>query len=170
MTEEKSFIEELLKEAEEKELQLTKSLVDLLLIEITKLNDQIKSIRSEAEEETNIINNWAERKVSKLIDKITFYEARLERFIRDQEVKTIELPNGILKLRKSPDKVEITDAQLFFNNAPSDLLRVIPENVKPDLNKIKTFIKLKGTIPPGVKYEEGKEQFTYKLTNKGEQQ
>lgn len=170
MTEEKSFIEELLKEAEEKELQMTKSLIDLLLIEIAKLNEQIKSIQSEAEEEINIINQWAQRKVSKLVDKISFFEARLERFIREQGVKTIELPNGTLKIRKSPDKVEIADTQLFMSNATPDLLRVIPETVKPDLNKIKTFIKLKGTIPPGVKYEEGKEQFTYKLTNKGEQQ
>ncbi|MFN3873985.1 MAG: host-nuclease inhibitor Gam family protein [Ignavibacterium sp.] len=170
MTEEQSFIEELLKEAEEKELQMTKSLVDLLLIEIGKLNEQIKSIQSEAEEEINIINQWAQRKVSKLIDKISFFEARLERFIRDQEVKTIELPNGTLKVRKSPDKVEIADTQLFMNNATPELLRVIPESVKPDLNKIKSFIRLKGTVPPGVKYEEGKEQFTYKLTNKGEQQ
>lgn len=170
MTEEQSFIEELLKEAEEKELQMTKSLIDLLLIEIGKLNEQIKSIHSEAEEEINIINQWAQRKVSKLIDKISFFETRLERFIREQGVKTIELPNGTLKIRKSPDKVEIADTQLFMSNATPDLLRVIPEIVKPDLNKIKSFIRLKGTIPPGVKYEEGKEQFTYKITNKGDQQ
>lgn len=170
MTEEQSFIEELLKEAEEKELQMTKSLVDLLLIEIGKLNEQIKSVQSEAEEEINIINQWAQRKVSKLIDRISFFEARLERFIREQGVKTIELPNGILKIRKSPDKVEIADTQLFMSNASPELLRVIPESVKPDLNKIKSFIRLKGTVPPGVKYEEGKEQFTYKLTNKGDQQ
>ncbi|MCX8106746.1 MAG: host-nuclease inhibitor Gam family protein [Ignavibacterium album] len=170
MTEEQSFIEELLKEAEEKELQMTKSLVDLLLIEIGKLNEQIKSVQSEAEEEINIINQWAQRKVSKLIDRISFFEARLERFIREQGVKTIELPNGTLKIRKSPDKVEIADTQLFMNNATPELLRVIPESVKPDLIKIKSFIRLKGTIPPGVKYEEGKEKFTYKLTNKGDQQ
>lgn len=170
MTEEQSFIEELLKEAEEKELQMTKSLVDLLLIEISKLNEQIKSIQSEAEEEIGVINQWAQRKVGKLIEKISFYEIRLERFIREQGVKTIELPNGTIKIRKSPDKVEITDPQIFISNAAPELLRIIPETVKPDINKIKSFIKLKGIIPPGVKYEEGREQFTYKLTNKGEQQ
>lgn len=170
MTEEQSFIEELLKEAEEKELQMTKSLVDLLLIEISKLNDQIKSIQSEAEAEINIIQQWAERKISKLIDKISFYEVRLERFIREQGVKTIELPNGTLKIRKSQDKIEITDAQLFMSNAIPELLRIIPETVKPDINKIKAYVKQKGIIPPGIKYEEGKDQFTYKLTNKGEQQ
>lgn len=170
MTEEQSFIEELLKEAEEKELQMTKSLVDLLLIEISKLNDQIKAIQSEAEAEINIIQQWAERKISKLIDKISFYEVRLERFIREQGVKTIELPNGTLKIRKSQDKIEITDAQLFMSNAIPELLRIIPEIVKPDINKIKAYVKQKGIIPPGIKYEEGKDQFTYKLTNKGEQQ
>lgn len=170
MTEELSFIDQLLKEAEEKEFQVNKSLIDLLLIEIRNLNSQISNIQSETQEEINIINQWAQVKIGKLIDKITFYEAKLERFIRQQNLKTIELPNGTLRIRKSPDKVEIIDPELFMNNATPELLKIIPETYKPDLNKIKSFIKSKGTIPPGVKFEEGKEQFTYKLTNTGEQQ
>ena len=65
-------------------------------------------------------------------------------------------------MHKKPDKVEITDIELFLSNAKPNMLTVIPETVKPDLNKIKAFVKIK-SVPLGVTVTEGKEEFTYKL-------
>jgi hypothetical protein len=71
-----------------------------------------------------------------------------------------------LKLHKKPDKVEVTDMNEFLASATSEMLNVIPEQIKPDLNKIKSFIKLSRKIPAGVTLVEGIETFTYKLKSK----
>lgn len=81
---------------------------------------------------------------------------------RKEGKKKIDLPHGILKIRKSPDMVEITDMELFLSSAKGEMLNVIPEQVKPDLNKIKAFIKMSGKVPEGVSIKEGTKEF--KLT------
>ena len=65
-------------------------------------------------------------------------------------------------MHKKPDRVEIENLELFLKKAKSEMLTVIPEQVKPDMNKIKNYIKSR-LVPPGVKIIEGKEEFTYKL-------
>jgi hypothetical protein len=50
-------------------------------------------------------------------------------------------------------------------SASQDMLSVIPEAVKPDLNKIKAFIKKSGRVPVGIKLIEGKIIFSVKLKN-----
>jgi len=87
---------------------------------------------------------------------------KLEAFIKEKKEKTIALPNGRLKMHKKPDKVEIEDIDLFLKKAKPEMLTVVPESYKPDMNKIKNYIKTK-PVPPGVKITEGKEEFSYKL-------
>jgi hypothetical protein len=82
--------------------------------------------------------------------------------MREKECKTLDLPNGVLKMRKQPDKVEITDTDLFLQHAKPECLRVIPETVKPDLTKIKAYIK-SHFVPKGVQVIPGELQFKYKL-------
>ena len=53
-------------------------------------------------------------------------------------------------MHKKPDKVEIEDIDLFLKKAKPEMLTVVPEQVKPDLNKIKNYIKSK-PVPPGIK-------------------
>ena len=88
-----------------------------------------------------MIKNWALTKNSKLQNRIDWLAIKLEAFIREQKEKTIELPNGVLKMHKKPDKVEITDLDVFLKHARSELLTIVPEQVKPDLNKIKAWMK-----------------------------
>lgn len=80
-------------------------------------------------------------------------------------MKTIELPHGTLKLRKQPDKVEITNMEVFLANANSQMVTVIPETVKPDITKIKAFIKMTSKVPDGVSLIEGTEKFSLVLRN-----
>lgn len=165
MNGEVDFIEQLLKEAEQKEEKQTAAYYDILLIEIGKLQDQIAQNFAEAEKEVNIIKQWALNKNSKLQNKINFLCLKLEAYIREEGVKTIELPHGELRYHKKPDKVEITNLDQFLSSATADMIRVVPEEIKPDLNKIKAYIKEKGRIPKGITIMEGKEEFSYKLNN-----
>ena len=167
MINEENFLDELLLEAEEKEEQQTEAFYDLLLLQIKKMNQQIASNFIEAEKECKIINNWALSKNSLLAEKIRFLELKLQAFIIERKEKTIDLANGTLKFHKKQDKVEITDLDLFLKHARPQLLNIIPEQIKPDMTKIRSFIKTR-PVPPGVKVTEGKEEFTYKL--KGEKE
>jgi hypothetical protein len=54
---------------------------------------------------------------------------------------------------------------VFLANANSQMLSVVPESVKPDLNKIKAFIKMTTKIPAGINVIEGKEEFKLTLRN-----
>lgn len=160
------FIDQILKEAELKEEKQTAAYYDLLLIEISRLEDQIAENFTEAEKEIKIIKEWALSKNSRLQDKISYLSRKLEAYIREEGVKTIELPHGELRYHKKPDKVEVTNLDQFLSSATTDMIRVVPEEIKPDLNKIKAFIKQKGRVPKGVTITEGKEEFSYKLNNK----
>ena len=161
------FLDELLKEAEEKEGELTEAYYDLLLLEIRKLQTQIEYNFNQAEKECQMINSFTLHKNAQLQEKIRWSEMKLEAFIREKQEKTIALANGTLKMHKKPDKIEIDDLNVFLKNARPEMLTVIPEQVKPDINKIKAFIKTK-PVPPGVKLIEGKEEFTYKLNKEAE--
>ena len=157
-----NFIDDLIKEAEEKEEQQTEAYFDLLLLEIKRLNSEIENTFTEADKETAMIKNWALTKNSKLQSRIDWLALKLEAFIKERKEKTIELANGVLKMHKKPDKVEITDMDLFLKHARSELLTVVPEQLKPDLNKIKAWLK-GHVLPKGVTVIKGKEEFSYKL-------
>ncbi len=164
-----SFIEELLIEAEIKEEEQTEGYHDLLLIQIRTLQEQIAKNFLQSEKEINIIKEWALKKNTLLQERVNWLEKRLEAFTIQRGTKTIDLPNGVLKFHKKPDKVEITDLDLFLQNARPEMITVVPEHYKPDLNKIKAYLKSHLNTPPGVTVTEGKELFTYKLKGKEEE-
>src|SRR5664279_5374787 len=139
----KTFLDELLQEAESKEMYQTEAYYDLVLLQIKNLQGQIASNFSESEKEIQHINNWVLQRNMLLDERCKMLERKLEAFIRERQVKTIELPNGTLKMHKKPDKVEIEDLELFLKHARPEVLTIIPEQVKPDLGKIKVFIKRK---------------------------
>lgn len=158
-----NFLYELLLEAEQKEIKQTAAFYDLVLTEIGKLQSQIESNFAESEKEIAIIKEWSLNRNSKLQDKIDFLSRKLEAYIRAENKKTIELPNGDLKFHKKQDKVEISNLDEFLKSATADMIRTEPEKIMPDLNKIKAYIKEKGRIPKGITVKEGKEEFSYKL-------
>jgi arginine deiminase len=144
-----SFIDELLEEAEAKEEKLNRELIDLVLIEIRVLQDQVEQNFEQAERERTIIKNWAINANDKLVNRIQWLEKRLEAWLKEEGKKTVDLPNGAIRFRKQPDRIEIVDEEMFFNNATSSILAIIPETAKADLNKIKAFIKRSGRTPKG---------------------
>lgn len=158
-----NFIDELLAEVEAQEQKLSMSHADLIVLEIAKLQSQIARTIKESEEEIKIIQNWALSKNVKLQERAELLQKKLEFFIRETGDKTVDLPHGILKIRKKPDRVEITDLESFLANANSGMLTTVPESVKPDLNKIKAVIKTSGRTPEGVTVITGNEEFSLKI-------
>lgn len=159
-----SFIDEILKEAEQKDEQLSREYADLVLAEIKNLEDEIQKTFDQATKEQEIIESWAMKKNIKATERIEFLSRKLEVFLRDTNKKTLDLPNGVLKFRKKPDRVEVSNLEEFLKHAKENLVTVIPQQIKPDLNKIKTFIKTR-PVPAGVTIIEGKEEFSYKIKN-----
>ena len=166
MTEETNFIDDLIAEAEANEEKQTLAYFDLIIAEIIRLDEEIHSNFNNADDEARIIKEWVIARNSKLQDKVDFLTLKLENFIREEGKKTIDLPHGTLKIRKLPDKVEITDMETFLQNANQDVVNIVPESVKPDLNKIKTYIRNSGRSLPGVTIIEGKEEFKLTINHK----
>jgi hypothetical protein len=157
------FIEEILAEAEQVELQQRAGYYDLVLAEIRDIEQQITAIHEQAECEVALIKDWELRRCLQFQERIAFMARKLEAFIRETGQKTMDLPHGVLKIRKAPDKVEIADLAVFLQHARSELLSIVPENIKPDLPRIKEYIKRTGEIPDGVQFIQGSDAFTYKL-------
>ena len=157
----KNFLDELLEEVEQKEEQQTEVFIDLLLLQIRGLQEKIAGNFANADKEIEIIKSWALTKNSLLQERITRIEKQLEQFIRRAEKKTIDLPNGTLKVRKSQDRAEVEELELFLSRAGAELVSIIPEQIKPNIKGIKNFIKMTTKVPEGVRVVEGKEEFSY---------
>jgi len=162
-----NFLDELLMEVEAKEQQQTEAGYDLMLLAIKKYQSEIKRNFEEGDKECQLIQSFVLSKNSQIQEKVIWLERKLEAYIREQEEKTISLPNGTLKMHKKPDRVEVDDLELFLKNARKEWLTVIPEQLKPNLLAIKNHIKTRPT-PKGVKVIEGEIEFSYKLNNEEE--
>jgi len=160
-----SFIDQLVGEAEEEEQKLNREMADLMLLEICNIQEEIERVFEQAEKERTIIKNWAITKNSKLAGRIEWISKKLELFLKEEGVKTLELAFGTIRFRKQPDKIEIVDDEQFLNNASSSTLTIIPESAKADLSKIKAFIKRTGRIPQGCELVPGETKFSYSINN-----
>lgn len=160
------FIDELLQEVEKREEAASESWADMMLRGIRTLQDQIQHNFNEAERECTFINDFTLRKNTTLQERIVRLENKLEQFIREKKEKTINLPNGVLKVRKMPDKVQVDDLKEFFSYAVSrpELVIVVPETQKPNLVAIKSHCKSHMSVP-GVSVIPGTEDFKYTLNN-----
>jgi len=160
-----SFMDQIVKEAEEKEQKLNREMADLMLLEIRNLQEEIEQTFEQAERERNIIKNWAITKNSKLTNRIEWISKKLELFLKEEGVKTLDLAFGTIRFRKQPDRVEIVDDEMFLNNATSNILTIVPESAKADMNKIKSFIKRSGRVPKGCELIPGDVKFSYSINN-----
>ena len=70
MTQEKSFIDQLIEKAELKEKKLEQAQLDLILIEIRILEEQIEKNFDTAAQEREIIKNWALERNEMLTNRI----------------------------------------------------------------------------------------------------
>lgn len=132
-----NFLDELLAEAKVKEQQLNYATVDLMLIELKKLKDEIEFNFEESARERQIIKNWALKKNSRLMERCEWIEKKLKAFIIEEDKKSVDLPDGVLKYHKKPDRVEIVDVDSFLKSADKSMFTAIAKTSKPSLEGIK---------------------------------
>jgi hypothetical protein len=130
---------------------------------IKYLEDEIGQYKSTAEKLMQEIENWFKSKNKQKQSQIDFLSGRMEEYLRTREIKSMSLPAGIVGLRRQPDKVEVTNAELFYEKADAGLIRKIPETQEPDIPKIKQQIKQTGEVPDGVDVVSQESKFYYKL-------
>ena len=119
------FIQTLLEEVEQKEERQEEAYYDLLLLEIQNLSKEQEKNFTTANKEIELINNWVLKRNHPIQEKIDRLEKKLELFIKEKGLKTIDLAHGVLKLHKKPDKVEITDMDLFLQQSQEKELKEI---------------------------------------------
>ncbi len=163
-----TFIDELLAESEQKELEMNKLRADQLLMAITVLETKVADVNNLVDEEIQIIESYRESELTKLEKKRSWLAWNLEQFMRSTKEKTIKLPHGVMKVRLGRDKVEVFDMEIFMKQAPKlGFLKAIPESYEPDMQKVHEYIKRKGITPAGVTLTPAKTKFSY-TTLKGQ--
>jgi len=163
-----TFIDELLAEVEAKEESNSLAYFDMLVLQSKALETKKNEITQQAQLEVSVITEWRDKKTAEIDRQIEYLKSRLKAYLTELNVKTLELPHGILKFRKNPDRVTITDMEIFMKNAMPETVTVIPEQVRPDLTKIKAHIKSTGEIPSGVELITGENNFTITYHNGGQ--
>ena len=124
-----TFIDELLAESEQRELQMNKLRADQLLMAIAILEGKMDDVNKLADDEIQIIESYRESELTKLEKKRSWLAWNLEQFIRSTNDKTIKLPHGAIKLRLGRDKVEVTNLDAFMKQAPTlGFLKIVPES------------------------------------------
>jgi len=86
-----SFIDQIVNEAEEKEQKLNREMADLMLLEIRNLQEEIEKTFEQGEKERTIIKNWSITKASKLTNRVEWLSKKLEVFLKEEGVKTLDL-------------------------------------------------------------------------------
>jgi hypothetical protein len=163
-----NFIDDLLLEVEEKEKQLELTHVDLILKEICTLNSDIARILAQAEEEKQLIQEWAIKRSAKLNERVEWLSKKCELFmyLQDPSVRTIDLAHGQLLRRKQVEKIVVEDLEQFLLNSNlSELTTTSPEVIKADIAKIKAYYKMTKKIPLGTSLVESSDKFLIKLKN-----
>jgi len=168
-----NFLDELLAEVEEKQLQqkieLDQLKADQLLMAVAKLESQMDEVNKLADDEIALIEAYRKSEIERLDKKRSWLLFNLEGFWRQQSEqtgeKTLRLPHGSLALRKGRDKIEIENMAVFLKIAPRNgWLRTTPEKHEPDMTAINLHLKTTGEIPLGTKLIPGGINFSYQIT------
>ena len=124
----------------------------------------IENINATAAKLIHDIEEWQERKIQQNQGQIEFLCTIMQNYLKQKNLKSLQLAPGTIGMRKQQDKILIIDEELFYEKADAGLLRRIPEAYEPDMKKIKEHIKTSSVIPDGVDVTPQEPKFYYKLT------
>ena len=173
MAKEPEWLTELLELAERNEvkqrIEMSKIRADQALTVIASIEEKAAQIEKIAEEEIKLITSWKESELVKLQKKESWLSFQLEQFLNKTGESTLNLAHGVIKVRKSRDKVTVVDEEKFLLVGKKlGLLRRIDAKEEPDLNAIRAYLKLHGNRPPiGVTVTPGQPTFSYSTLKKG---
>ena len=173
MSKEPEWLTELLEQAERNEtkhrIEMSKIRADQALTVIASIEEKASEIEQIAEEEIKLITRWKESELVKLQKKESWLSFQLEQFLNKTGESTLNLAHGVIKIRKSRDKVTVVDEEKFLPVGQKlGLVRHIDAQDEPDLNSIRAYCKLHGNRPPsGVLLTPGQPTFSYSTLKKG---
>ncbi|HEY5123863.1 MAG TPA: host-nuclease inhibitor Gam family protein [Ignavibacteria bacterium] len=123
----------------------------------------IDNVKATASKLIQDIEDWQSKKIQQNQGQIDFLCTSMQNYLKQKNLKSMQLAPGTIGMRKQQDKILIIDEELFYEKADSQLLRHIPEAYEPDMKKIKEFIKTSSAIPEGVDVTPQDPKFYYKL-------
>jgi len=138
--------------------------LDKYLWVIRQKEKELQRCKALAEESINRTQSWFDKKANTISSAIEFLSGQMRNYLKQNQLKTLSLPNGKIGIRKQPDTIEITDETLFLTTAGSELLKYVPEKFEADLKSIKDHIKKTSEIPAGVELKAKEDKFYYKLS------
>ena len=138
--------------------------LDKYLWVIRQKEIELDKCKALAEESIKRAQSWIDKKANTISSVIEFLSGQMCNYLKQNQLKSLSLPNGNIGFRKQPDSIEITDETLFITTANSELLRHIPEKFEADLKSIKDHIKKTSEIPAGVELRTKQDKFYYKLS------
>jgi phage host-nuclease inhibitor protein Gam len=154
---------------EKRRIDMSKIRADQALTVIASIEEKAAEIEQIAEEEIKLITAWKESELEKLRKKESWLSFQLEQYMRTTGENTLNLAHGVIKVRKSRDKVTVVDEEKFLPVGQKlGLVRRIDAKDEPDLNAIRAYLKLHGNRPPiGVTVTPGQPTFSYSTIKKG---
>jgi len=173
MSKEPEWLTELLEMAERKEekcrIEMSKIRADQALAVIASIEQKVSEIEEIAQEEIKLITAWKETELMKLQRQESWLSFQLEQFLNKTGESTLNLAHGVIKVRKSRDKVTVIDEEKFLPVGKKlGLVRRIEAKEEPDLLAIRAYLKLNGNRPPsGVIVTPGQPTFSYSTLKKG---
>ena len=127
-------------------IEMSKIRADQALAVIASIEEKASEIEQIAEEEIKLITSWKESELVKLQKKESWLSFQLEQFLNKTGESTLNLAHGVIKVRKSRDKVTVVDEEKFLPVGKKlGLVRRIDAKEEPDLNAIRAYLKLHGT-------------------------
>lgn len=139
--------------------------LDKFLWIIRQKENELKKCKAIADHSISMADNWYSKKESTITSAIEFLTRQMQNYLRQNNLKSLSLPNGKIGYRKQVDLIEISDDDVFLENAKPEFLIQIPEIFKPDLKSIKDYIKNTSDIPAGVNIKTREDKFYYKLAD-----
>ena len=169
------WLDEMLADIESQEtqrrLEFDKLKADQALAAVGKIEADMTAVNTLVDEEVRLIEHYRKTELERLDKKRAWLILNLEGFMRKHtettEEKSLRLPHGQIGLRKSRDRVEISNPDLFAKVADRlGLWRISPEKKEADLQAVSAYIKLNNHVPAGVTVIPGSTNFSYS-TNGG---
>lgn len=138
---------------------------------IAKIDRDAQKALDLAEEQIAKVETWRDKELERIQGHRSFFEYHLaayhrSRLIEDERVKTISLPDGTLKARKSPDNIAFADEERFFDqvlHAGED--RFIKVTKALDRKMVKEAVLKDGESLPGVSIVPGEVRFSVEVAS-----
>ncbi|MBL4896313.1 MAG: host-nuclease inhibitor Gam family protein [Erythrobacter sp.] len=133
---------------------------------IKKLRDEIENVVTVGNAQIKDATDFMDREVAKRDKTIAFLSRGLHLFMMGQEQKTMNLPNGSLKMRVRQEKVEITDPKIVINWVGTSTLtsewsmKLLTKKITVSKAGVKEYMKATGEIPDGIEVTQQEPSFT----------